>query len=156
MRALSIRAWDGYVGRMSLVDDASDLEFRLINPAKNACPIDRGTMCRWVEDAGAICRATVVHAMRSDALSASVACVNSSAVHSVCEREPVCRRGEQARLRSLEEDVLEEEGGIAVEDAASFLEGAASDAGDLASEKARAMWPRSAPAAMHAAVDDHG
>jgi hypothetical protein len=45
---------------MSLVDAASVLELRLINPAKNACPIDRGTMCRWVEDAGAICRATVV------------------------------------------------------------------------------------------------
>ncbi len=38
---------------------------------RDGCPIDRGTMCRWVEDAGATCGATVVHAMRTEALSAS-------------------------------------------------------------------------------------
>lgn len=38
---------------------------------RDGCRIDRGTMCRWVEDAGATCGATVVHAMRAEALSAS-------------------------------------------------------------------------------------
>jgi transposase len=38
---------------------------------RDGCPIDRGTMCRWVEDAGATLGATVVHAMRCDALSSS-------------------------------------------------------------------------------------
>jgi len=38
--------------------------------ARDGCPIDRGTMCRWVEDAGATAGATVVHAARQDALSA--------------------------------------------------------------------------------------
>jgi hypothetical protein len=38
--------------------------------ARDGCPIDRGTMCRWVEDAGATCGATVIHAARQDALSA--------------------------------------------------------------------------------------
>jgi transposase len=37
---------------------------------RDGCPIDRGTMCRWVEDAGATCGATVVHAARQDALQA--------------------------------------------------------------------------------------
>jgi transposase len=35
--------------------------------ARDGCPIDRGTMCRWVEDAGATCGATVVHAAREEA-----------------------------------------------------------------------------------------
>jgi transposase len=39
--------------------------------ARDGCPIDRGTMCRWVEDAGATCGATVVHAMRNEALASS-------------------------------------------------------------------------------------
>jgi transposase len=38
--------------------------------ARDGCPVDRGTMCRWVEDAGATCGATVIHAARQDALSA--------------------------------------------------------------------------------------
>lgn len=38
---------------------------------RDGCPLDRGTMCRWVEDAGATLGATVVHAMRCDALSSS-------------------------------------------------------------------------------------
>jgi transposase len=37
---------------------------------RDGCPVDRGTMCRWVEDAGATCGATVVHAAQLDALSA--------------------------------------------------------------------------------------
>jgi hypothetical protein len=39
--------------------------------ARDGCPIDRGTMCRWVEDVGATCGTTVVHAMRAEALAAS-------------------------------------------------------------------------------------
>lgn len=38
--------------------------------ARDECPIDRGTMCRWVEDAGATCGATVVQAAKNDALGA--------------------------------------------------------------------------------------
>lgn len=38
--------------------------------ARDGCPIDRGTMCRWVEDAGATCGATVVHAAKEDAMRA--------------------------------------------------------------------------------------
>jgi transposase len=37
---------------------------------RDGVPIDRGTMCRWLEDAGATCGATVVHAARKDAQSA--------------------------------------------------------------------------------------
>jgi transposase len=37
---------------------------------RDGVPIDRGTMCRWLEDAGATCGATVVHAARQDAQSA--------------------------------------------------------------------------------------
>jgi transposase len=46
--------------------------------ARDGCPIDRGTMCRWVEDAGATCGATVVHAMRNEALS-SAFCIATDA-----------------------------------------------------------------------------
>jgi transposase len=38
--------------------------------ARDGVPLDRGTMCRWVEDAGATCGATVIHAARKDALNA--------------------------------------------------------------------------------------
>ena len=38
--------------------------------ARDGCPSDRGTMCRWLEDAGATCGATVVHAAKQDALDA--------------------------------------------------------------------------------------
>jgi transposase len=36
--------------------------------ARDGMPLDRGTMCRWLEDAGATFGATVVAAMRADAL----------------------------------------------------------------------------------------
>jgi transposase len=36
--------------------------------ARDGVPLDRGTMCRWLEDAGATLGATVVAAMRDDAL----------------------------------------------------------------------------------------
>lgn len=38
--------------------------------SRDGCPIDRGTMSRWVENAGATCGATVVHAARQDAMGA--------------------------------------------------------------------------------------
>jgi transposase len=46
--------------------------------ARDGCPIDRGTMCRWVEDAGATCGATVVHAARQEAL-ATAFCIATDA-----------------------------------------------------------------------------
>lgn len=66
---------------------------------RDGCPIDRGTMCRWVEDAGATCGATVVHAMRTEALSASF-CIATDATGVLVQpirthekvRQP-CRRG---------------------------------------------------------------
>lgn len=66
---------------------------------RDGCPIDRGTMCRWVEDAGSTCGATVVHAMRAEALSASF-CIATDAtgvlVQPIRTHEKVrqaCRRG---------------------------------------------------------------
>lgn len=66
---------------------------------RDGCPIDRGTMCRWVEDAGATCGATVVHAMRAEALAASF-CIATDATGVLVQpirthekvRQP-CRRG---------------------------------------------------------------
>ncbi|MBA3844837.1 MAG: IS66 family transposase, partial [Actinobacteria bacterium] len=66
---------------------------------RDGCPIDRGTMCRWVEDAGATCGATVVQAMRSEAL-ASAFCIATDATGVLVQpirthekvRQP-CRRG---------------------------------------------------------------
>jgi transposase len=46
--------------------------------ARDGCPVDRGTMCRWVEDAGATCGATVVHAARQEAL-ATAFCIATDA-----------------------------------------------------------------------------
>jgi transposase len=67
--------------------------------SRDGCPIDRGTMCRWTEDAGATCGATVVHAMRCEALSASF-CIATDAtgvlVQPIRTHEKVrqaCRRG---------------------------------------------------------------
>jgi transposase len=37
---------------------------------RDGCPVDRGTMCRWIEDAGATCGATVLHAAKQDAMHA--------------------------------------------------------------------------------------
>jgi len=74
--------------------------FRLEDEFKrDGCPIDRGTMCRWVEDAGATCGATVVHAMRREAL-ASAFCIATDAtgvlVQPIRTHEKVrqaCKRG---------------------------------------------------------------
>lgn len=66
---------------------------------RDGCPIDRGTMCRWVDDSGATCGATVVHAMRIEALSSSF-CIATDAtgvlVQPIRTHEKVrqaCRRG---------------------------------------------------------------
>jgi transposase len=46
--------------------------------ARLGVPLDRGTMCRWVEHAGATCGATVVKAMRDEAMS-SAFCISTDA-----------------------------------------------------------------------------
>ena len=46
--------------------------------ARDGVPLDRSTMCRWVEDIGATLGATVVHAMRIEAMTASF-CVATDA-----------------------------------------------------------------------------
>ncbi|MFI5302482.1 MAG: IS66 family transposase, partial [Polyangiales bacterium] len=66
--------------------------------ARDGCPVDRGTMCRWVEDAGATCGATVVHAARQDALSAFCIATDATgvAVQPIRTHEKVrkpCKRG---------------------------------------------------------------
>jgi transposase len=67
--------------------------------ARDGCPVDRGTMCRWVEDAGATCGATVVHAARREALSTAF-CIATDAtgvlVQPIRTHEKVrqaCKRG---------------------------------------------------------------
>ncbi len=67
--------------------------------ARDGCPIDRGTMCRWVEDAGATCGATVVHAARKEAM-ATAFCIATDATGVLVQpirthekvRQP-CKRG---------------------------------------------------------------
>jgi transposase len=65
---------------------------------RDGCPVDRGTMCRWVEDVGATCGATVVHAARQDALSAFCIATDATgvAVQPIRTHEKVrkpCKRG---------------------------------------------------------------
>ena len=67
--------------------------------ARDGCPIDCGTMCRWVEDAGPTCGATVVHAARQEAL-ATAFCIATDAtgvlVQPIRTHEKVrqaCKRG---------------------------------------------------------------
>ena len=67
--------------------------------ARDGCPVDRGTMCRWVEDAGATCGATVVHAAKQEAL-ATAFCIATDAtgvlVQPIRTHEKVrqaCKRG---------------------------------------------------------------
>jgi transposase len=67
--------------------------------ASDGCPVDRGTMCRWVEDAGATCGATVVHAARQEAVSTAF-CIATDATGVLVQpirthekvRQP-CKRG---------------------------------------------------------------
>jgi len=79
---------------------------------RDGCPIDRGTMCRWVEDAGATCGATVVQAMRTEAL-ASAFCIATDAtgvlVQPIRTHEKVrqaCRRGHYFVLIADSDHVL--------------------------------------------------
>jgi transposase len=66
---------------------------------RDGCPVDRGTMSRWVEDAGATCGATVVHAAKQDVL-ATAFCIATDAtgvlVQPIRTHEKVrqaCKRG---------------------------------------------------------------
>jgi transposase len=67
--------------------------------ARLGVPIDRGTMCRWMEHAGATCGATVVEAMRLDAMAhACCICTDATGVLVQPLRDPQkrhqpCRRG---------------------------------------------------------------
>ena len=67
--------------------------------ARDGVPIDRGTLCRWVEDAGATAGATVIEAMRQEALRTSF-CIATDAtgflvqpVRSGQTARQACRRG---------------------------------------------------------------
>jgi transposase len=66
---------------------------------RDGCSVDRGTLCRWVEDAGATVGATVIEAARKDAL-AHAFCIATDATGILVQpprsddgkRQP-CRRG---------------------------------------------------------------
>jgi transposase len=66
--------------------------------ARDGVPIDRGTMCRWVEDAGSTAGATVVAAMRADAMR-NAFCLATDATGVAVqpqrdhEKRQACRRG---------------------------------------------------------------
>ncbi len=67
--------------------------------ARDGVPIDRGTMSRWVEDAGATVGATVVEAMREEAMKTAF-CIATDATGLAVQPEPrgdkkrqPCRRG---------------------------------------------------------------
>lgn len=61
--------------------------------ARSGTPLDRGTMCRWGEEAGATVGATVVEAMRQEALRTSF-CISTDATGVLVQ--PV-KGGDQAR-----------------------------------------------------------
>jgi transposase len=67
--------------------------------ARDGTPVDRGTMCRWLEDAGATAGATVIAAARQDAL-ATAFCLSTDATGIAVQPIPTgdkkrqpCRRG---------------------------------------------------------------
>jgi transposase len=68
--------------------------------AREGMPLDRGTMCRWLEDAGATVGASVVQAMRDEALRTAF-CIATDATGVAIQPERVpdqpgrkpCRRG---------------------------------------------------------------
>jgi transposase len=67
--------------------------------ARLGVPIDRGTMCRWMEHAGATLGATVVQAMRQDAMQ-NAFCISTDATGVLVQplrdpqkRRQPCRRG---------------------------------------------------------------
>src|SRR5262249_51467155 len=55
--------------------------------ARLGMPIDRGTMCRWLEEAGATVGATVVEAMRREALT-TAHCIATDATGVLVQPEP--------------------------------------------------------------------
>jgi transposase len=61
-------------------------------------PLDRGTMCRWMEDAGATAGATVINAMRDEAMKTAF-CISTDATGVAVQplpdnkRRQPCRRG---------------------------------------------------------------
>lgn len=66
---------------------------------RDGFPIDRGTMCRWLEDAGATLGATVVAAARAEAMRTAF-CIATDATGVAVQPEPLqgkqrqaCRRG---------------------------------------------------------------
>ena len=67
--------------------------------ARDGCPVDRGTMCRWVEDAGATVGATVITAARDEAMRTAF-CLATDATGIAVQPMPTpdkkrqpCRRG---------------------------------------------------------------
>ena len=65
--------------------------------ARDGFSIDRGTMCRWLEELGATCGATVLAAARTEALATSF-CLATDATGVLVQPEPTgtrqpCRRG---------------------------------------------------------------
>ena len=67
--------------------------------ARLGLPLDRGTMCRWVEHAGATLGATIVAAMRADAMKTAF-CISTDATGVLVQpardpqrRRQPCRRG---------------------------------------------------------------
>jgi len=67
--------------------------------AREGVPIDRGTMCRWLEDAGATLGSTLVHAMRDEAMRTAF-CIATDATGVLVQpirthekRRQSCRRG---------------------------------------------------------------
>jgi transposase len=57
-------------------------------------PIDRGTMCRWVEHAGATADAAVIAAMRADAMSTAF-CISTDATGVLVQPLPDKQKGHQ-------------------------------------------------------------
>jgi transposase len=62
--------------------------------ARLGVPIDRGTMCRWLEEAGATAGATIVEAMRKEAL-ATAHCIATDATG--IRVQPVPRKDQQSQ-----------------------------------------------------------
>jgi transposase len=67
--------------------------------ARDGVPVDRGTMCRWLQDLGATLGVTVVSAMREEALRTAF-CIATDATGVLVQPEPLpdkkrqpCRRG---------------------------------------------------------------
>ena len=64
--------------------------------ARDGVDIDRGTMCRWLEDSGATLGATVVEAARAEAL-ATAFCIATDATGVAVQPEPMKDRKEKKR-----------------------------------------------------------